>query len=565
MRPRYFWLFFVLVCLVASFFRFFLLGNIPGSLYWDEAAILVDARLIAETGKDMHGNSWLQPIFLSYGDYKLPVLIWLAALSVKVLGVSELALRLPSALAGLGTVVVAFFLVSELKFLLPKDYKIWKLQLAAASIVATSFWSIQFSRTGFEGHIAQLFLAISLLFAFKARKHPLWFVISALVGVVAVYTYFSVRFVWPPLFLLAAGMSILPMESFGWNAIAKGKKQIIARTGVALTSVLLFFICLLPMFKSQYYAASQQFRLSSASILQNEKQILTANRYRELAGNTMLDRLYFHRDLFTLQALLENYAQHLSPEYIFFKGDANLRHGTGRHGLFASVLLLPLIVGLYLLAKQAKLLVVFLVSWWLISLLPASVPLEVPHALRSLNALVPISLVIAYGIVALVSSSDFFKKALFFVFCLILALQMTQYWHYYLTFYPKESSLSWQGGYKQLAQAVTQQKNIYRTVWVNYHDPRLYLWFLMLPEFSAEQIQTTPKENYQMTTIDNIYFESYDYSRLPTLDHKVLVIDSFEEGQQRLKDLKNKPYKTEVISDSYGKPVFFLQSFDIRQ
>src|SRR3972149_8796774 len=89
-----------LIFFLAVLLRFYQLGAVPVSLYWDETAMLVDARSVAATGRDMYGNSWLQAIYPSYGDYKLPVYIWLASLSVKVFGASEWALRLPSATAG---------------------------------------------------------------------------------------------------------------------------------------------------------------------------------------------------------------------------------------------------------------------------------------------------------------------------------------------------------------------------------------------------------------------------------------------------------------------------------
>ncbi|MDZ7587601.1 MAG: hypothetical protein U0946_07655, partial [Patescibacteria group bacterium] len=81
-----------LLGLIARFWQF---SKIPVSLYWDEAAIGLDARYLFTTGKDLNNHSWLQPIFISYGDYKAPVYIWLTALLGKLFSVSELSVRLP--------------------------------------------------------------------------------------------------------------------------------------------------------------------------------------------------------------------------------------------------------------------------------------------------------------------------------------------------------------------------------------------------------------------------------------------------------------------------------------
>mgnify|MGYP003988032779 FL=1 len=91
MTRRRYWIGFFLILLLAIFLRFYKLGQVPVSLYWDEAAILLDAKVVSQTGRDVHGNPWLQVLFPSYGDFKLPTYIWLAALSVKFLGVTELA------------------------------------------------------------------------------------------------------------------------------------------------------------------------------------------------------------------------------------------------------------------------------------------------------------------------------------------------------------------------------------------------------------------------------------------------------------------------------------------
>ncbi|MCG2692235.1 hypothetical protein L6272_05415, partial [Microgenomates group bacterium] len=116
--------------------RFWQFGQVPLSLYWDEAAIGLDARSLLTTGKDLNGNSWLQPLFFSYGDYKAPVYIWLVTLLGKTISVSELTVRLPSLLASLGIA--------------------WLLFKWLGSFVAISYlimpWSLHFSRIGFESH-----------------------------------------------------------------------------------------------------------------------------------------------------------------------------------------------------------------------------------------------------------------------------------------------------------------------------------------------------------------------------------------------------------------------------
>ena len=98
---------FVLIIILAFFLRFYRLGSNPPGLYWDEAAFGYDAYSLAKTARDHHGQ-FLPLFFESFGDWKLPGYFYLLIPSVKLFGLSEFAVRLPSALLGFLTVEKAF-------------------------------------------------------------------------------------------------------------------------------------------------------------------------------------------------------------------------------------------------------------------------------------------------------------------------------------------------------------------------------------------------------------------------------------------------------------------------
>ena len=90
---------FLLLC----YFPLFLHLDTLSLRLWDESRRGVSAIEMAE------GGSWLTPTFEGQPDLygtKPPLLIWLQATFMKVLGYNELAVRLPSALAGLATVLL---------------------------------------------------------------------------------------------------------------------------------------------------------------------------------------------------------------------------------------------------------------------------------------------------------------------------------------------------------------------------------------------------------------------------------------------------------------------------
>src|SRR3990167_7720331 len=106
-------LIFSLILVIALFLRFYQISNLPPSLNWDEVSIGYNAYSILKTGKDEWGQ-FLPLSFRAFGDYKLPVYIYLDVPFVVILGLNEIAVRLPSVLAGIGIVILTFFILKEL-------------------------------------------------------------------------------------------------------------------------------------------------------------------------------------------------------------------------------------------------------------------------------------------------------------------------------------------------------------------------------------------------------------------------------------------------------------------
>lgn len=547
-----------LVFALGFWFRFNQLGQNPVGLYWDETAILVDARALAATSHDMHGNSWLQAIFPSYGDYKLPVYIWLASLSVKAFGASEWTLRLPSAIAGLGTMLVVGLLMWELWPNVKAQQRRW-LGLLAALIMAVTPWSILFSRTGFEGHVGQFLLALSLWLALKMSKAWSWAMFSALVGGLATYSYFSIRFVWPVVFLAIGILFFKATKKWSWW------RQAI----LLLASLGIYALTLWPMVKSPLYPASNQFRLSAVSIINMADWPVVANEYRLKAGNTIFDKALYHPVVLMGRELLKNYADNLSADFLFFKGDPNLRHGTGRHGLFLWVFLPAFVYGWYKFWPKYWRQGLLLLIWWLVALLPASVPETTPHALRSLNALVPLTIVISWGCWQLWQSwwqtkhAKLTKNLVAGVVLLIGALTVFDFASDYFFAYPARSAADWQDGYKQLASEAWSAKDQMDVVWIDPFDSRFYLW-LMAYHLEPERYASLTYENYMPSAIDNIRFRWFDWGKLPTLSEQTLVIAKKDYLDWKLTETPYPPtwYKTFYRTD--GLPEFAAIYFEKR-
>lgn len=188
---------------IAAFLRLFQFGSSPPGLNQDEAVNAWNAWCLLRTGTDMTGDRW--PIFYSHaiGDNRT-TLYFYALLPFQALGgLSEWTTRLPNAIAGVLCVPLAFFAGDRLFGR--------SAALGAALAMAVGGWAVFLSRWGIEGGLCPL-LALLPLVLVLAAGFPLsdrieslprpW--LGALAGVaagVACYGYWPMR-IWIPAFAL---------------------------------------------------------------------------------------------------------------------------------------------------------------------------------------------------------------------------------------------------------------------------------------------------------------------------------------------------------------------------
>lgn len=86
-----------LILCLGVFFRFFQIGQIPAGLTNDEADIGYDAYSILNTGKDQWDAKLPIQSFAGFGDYRPVFYTYLVVPMVKIFGLTNVAVRLPSA------------------------------------------------------------------------------------------------------------------------------------------------------------------------------------------------------------------------------------------------------------------------------------------------------------------------------------------------------------------------------------------------------------------------------------------------------------------------------------
>ena len=154
------WLPFALagIAILAGVVRIHDIGANPPGFFADEAAYGYNAYMILHTGQDEFGKT-LPLFFESFGEYKLPVYVYSIVPLVAAMGLSEVSVRLTTALYGVLTVVAVYFLIQALFNRRP-------LSLTAALLLATQPWHIFYSRTGLGEITVHAFFLVSALYVF---------------------------------------------------------------------------------------------------------------------------------------------------------------------------------------------------------------------------------------------------------------------------------------------------------------------------------------------------------------------------------------------------------------
>lgn len=345
----------IILLIVSSFLIFFRFDQIPKKLAWDE----VD---FARLALSLNNKSYSPYSELATGHSTLYFYILLG--SIKLFGLTNFALRFPSAFFGIAGVII-FYLIMRLLF---KDKKF--IPLILSLLFVSMRWYYNFARFSFEATFL-LFLELVSIYFFlkfikprKSTSEVKFLIFSAIFAGLAFLSYYPGRifFLMPLLFLVILQKKI------------KLKFYLI-------TYLLTFFLVILPLLS--YLAVHKDSRV--------EEQLFLADN--ELSANKKLS-------YFTLNLEKISKAFHL-------EGDLN-----GRHNYPGKPILNPVIGAFFILGFLVSILNLknfynqFFLIFFLISILPAffTYPVENPNILRMFTAIVPVVYFVGNGLVYLLQS-----------------------------------------------------------------------------------------------------------------------------------------------------------------
>lgn len=469
----------VVILAFSAVLRLWHLGINPPALTPDEAALGYNAYSILKTGKDEYGTV-LPIIFKSFGDYKPGLYVYAAVPSVALLGLTEFATRLPSAVAG----IVAVWLVYAVVVLLDTKHK-W-LPLLGAFTLAVSPWHVHFSRGAWEVNLALTLTLAGIYFFLKSLANPRQLVWSALYFALTLIAYQGAK--------LSTLIVLVTLTLVYRSELVKKLASPAFRKSTAMSFVV-GLIVVLPIIASLFTGRAGRLKVFSVFSYTRPQEYTQAmlDESDERIGD--VNYLLFHSEGYNLvRGIFGRWFNHFSGRFLFFEGDwQNPRHSAPNQGEMQLADIAFFLIGLAALAqmKDSKFKQLVLV-WLVLAPLPAALSRDQVHAVRALNMVVPLTLVSAVGLdwtLARVSQMNRVRTPMYLGIAGVLASSFIYFADAQFVHLPIHDSQYWEYGYKQVVQVVSPIANKYKEVHVRQSFAQPYIYFLFYQAYDPAKYQ----------------------------------------------------------------------------
>src|SRR3989338_471466 len=464
----------LLILLLAFSIRIFKIDQFPATLYGDEQAFAWNAYNILKTGQDEYGNAY--PLhFRSFNDYKAPIPVYLMVPFIEIFGFNTFGIRFLISFASTITVLFTYLLFNQ--------FVSKKISLLGAFLLTISPWHIHLSRGFFESTLSLMFF-VGGIWIFTKRPYSLVKTItSSLFFSAALYSYFTPRIYLPIFYLL-----FFIYHYFFYKDI---RKKILKQFVIG---AIVIFILSLPLIKLSFFdkGTSRIYNLISANQQKIEQEIIR-ERYASNLPNTAKVAMH-NKATAWLRFFQNNYLEILSANYWYINGDTSLRYFLGNMGMFYLAEMPFFIFGLYFLAKEKKLSLIFFIIWLLVMAIPPAIAGKA-YGVRSLSILPAPFIITAYGLnrisFLLSHKKNLYYLGITFVFVVSLGTVLIRYYFEY----PQYAATWWGWENKAALDYAQERKNLYDNIFIsdfysggtlayavyNKMDPRQYRYAISNP------------------------------------------------------------------------------------
>ncbi len=525
-----------MIILLGSTLRLWQLGNVPASPDWDEASLGYNAYSFLLTGKDEYGKTF--PLILeSFGDFKPALYSYLAIPTIALFGLTTFAVRLPSAILGILTLLIVYGICQNL-------FRRRDISLLTTLFLALSPWHIQFSRVAFETNVGLFFNVLGVFLFLTSFKKNIILPFSILSFGLSMHTYQSEK-VFVPL------MGLILCILF-YKEVIKIPKKIIA------LSFLVGLVIISPIIMSLIGGGETLGRAKGVSIFsQVTEDYMKSWRIYEKSKSEqdILGMIFNSKYMFYLKNIISNYISHFDINWLFVHGDIP-RHHAPRVGLIYLFELPLIFMGIYSLVfhKWKRNVKLFILLWILIAPVAASVTIDVPHAVRTLNFLPTFQILTALGSLVFLSiiqrsaSRSSIKRitakigvGIFIVVALAnISFYLNQYFVQMNYFYAKD----WQYGYDEAVDYVNRVHVNYDKVVISNVTPldQSYIFFLFYLKYPPHeyQIEKATSSEKSIKNFNKFEFKKIEWSADRNISNTLFMgtpVDFPEEGK-RVKTIK---------------------------
>ncbi len=542
----------VLVILIALFLRFYQLGNIPAGLLNDEANAGYDAYSLLLTGRDQWNNFLPVNNFIGFGDFQPPIHRYSSLIPIFLFGLNEFSIRFISALAGVLSTAVLYFLVKKLIN--------QKAAFFSALLLAVMPWAVGLNRIGHESNLAILFLLIALFFGLL-QKSPKSLFYCVFFLSLTMYTY-SAYILYAPLVLIVVLYLNYKKE--------KGYRYL-------LKPLILFLIIISPII---FQKNSALVRFSQVGLTTNINSIGLINNLNDERGqclnlfNPIICKITDNKGILFTSTFVKNYLSHFSPNFLYINGTATQFSILPKRGLDYLFNFLPLIIGVTFFLKNGRprKLNVALIILFLLSPLPDSFTSDGNYTRTSIMQ----PFLALFGGLGIYYVFDILKERkklrylLTTIFVLVISFSSVSFFVIYTTYFKNNYSIFSQYGYKDLMEKTYFLKNDYDRIYISKHlnDAKQYIYYLFYNKYDPSSFQQKENVDYKtgsdgwisIDRINNIYFVDNPpiAKELKGLsDERILIISNPVDFPKDVKPVF-------VIKDKLGNVIFkAIRNFDL--
>ncbi len=514
----------LLIFLIGAVLRLYRLSESPPTLNWDEAAWGYNAYSLMQTAKDEYRVKL--PVFTrSFDEYKSALPSYLMVPFIYFFGLTETAVRLPSAILGSVNIILIYFLV---KMLFRKD----SLALTASSLFAIEPWSVHLSRVYHDANIALLFLLVSFLFYLYGKTRPHLMVLSSMFIGFSWFTYNANKLFVPMFvaFLLASDYKCLTKIPPRFRRVSMG---IIG----AWCLLFAYFV-----FKGQMFARAGSTHIFSLwpGWPSNFKEWIFVNPFYQM-----------------LWELVGRYMAYFSPTNLFVREPLEPATILAGNSIFHPFEFSPWLVGMYYLVVKLK--NKYLLALLCISPIPAALTWNWFQPGRTLTLFLVFSILIAIGMVEFVNvispKSKFLKMGIYglvYVFLLTRAIYVFDSTQVQLV---HRDTPNWQPGFDLIVPMVMEKEQDFEKVVIDTPHAQPYIFYLFYGQYDPFRYHQELDLEAIGTPRQSFDFGKFVFRDLNWQEDKNLKNTLFIADPEAFADGGLEGFKSETIYDVNSYPI----------